>query len=350
MKTLLVDGQWNLKRNYHQQMPKLDSNKENCNGTYGFLISLQVAITKSIPDRVVVFWDGFHSGKLRYDIYKPYKANRQKHWENESEALRLELNNQDEEGRKKFELLIQKIKTMNFLVDLWIRQLEMDHIEADDLIGQYIIENPEEEIIIFSRDKDFYQLISEKVSVMSPDYKQLLTVDSFKQIFGHGIENQLLFRCFEGDKSDMIGGVDGITRDTLIKLFPEMANEKYTFKRLIEESYAAKEKRKNKNCKTFDKIINSNDILYRNAKLMNLKKPFVNDRAKEEIKDISKLALDDDRSIKRAMLGLATDGYTKFLQHDNISLEYFLSTFQRMQSRETEYKKNLKEQMPDQNG
>ncbi len=340
-RTLLVDGNWNLKRNYHQQVPKLDSNKENCNGVYGFLISLQVAITKIVPDRVIVFWDGFHAGKLRYEIYKPYKAKRKKHWDNEEEALRLEMHNQDEEGRKKFELLIQKIKTMNFLGDLWVRQLEMDHIEADDLIGQYILTNPDEEITIFSRDKDFYQLISDKVSVLSPDQKQVITGKNFKQIFGHGLENQLLFRCFEGDDSDEITGVNGITRDTLIKYFPLIAEEKYTFKRLVEESYLIKEKKKNKSCKTFDKIINSHDILYRNAMLMNLKKPFVTARAIEEVEKISKLPLDNDRSIRRVMLSLTTDGYMKFFQQENISLEFFFSIFHRIQSKEKEYEKSL---------
>lgn len=343
LKTLLVDGNWNLKRNYLGKALRIDRNKENCSGVYGFLVSLQVAIKKVVPDRAVVFWDGFHAGKFRYEIYKPYKASREHDWENESKAIELEYLNQDEEGRKKFELLIQKIKVKKILGDLFIRQGEIDLIEADDLIAQYILTNPDQDIVIMSRDKDFYQLIDENVSILSPDYQQLITHKNFKQIFGHGIDNQLLFRCFEGDVSDDISGVPGITRNTLIKNFPLIADEKYTFKRLVDECYTIKEKKKNKSCLTFDKIINSNDILYRNAKLMNLKKPFVNEKAIEEIDGISILPLEDDRSIKRAFLEMATDGYTKFLEQDRISIEHFLSVFQRIESKEKEYSQMFKE-------
>jgi 5'-3' exonuclease len=113
-------------------------------------------------------WDGFHSGKLRYDIYPPYKANRNKDWEKTQKAIATDglYNPQDLE---RVEMLKQKIQVQNYLDELYIRQAEVDLIEADDLIAQYILrsKSDDEEIIVFSRDKDYLQLISDPVRVMT---------------------------------------------------------------------------------------------------------------------------------------------------------------------------------------
>ena len=77
MRTLLIDGNWLLKKNYHKRKLE-EANGEKCGGSYGFLDSLKAVINKILPCRVVVMWDGLSSGYLRYEIYKPYKSNRKK--------------------------------------------------------------------------------------------------------------------------------------------------------------------------------------------------------------------------------------------------------------------------------
>ena len=69
-KTLLVDGQWNLKRNYYPPHRKIlkGANGKLCGGTFGFLDSTRSILNKLMPDRVVVAWDGFHAGKMRYNM------------------------------------------------------------------------------------------------------------------------------------------------------------------------------------------------------------------------------------------------------------------------------------------
>src|ERR1035437_5701004 len=160
MQTLLVDGQWNLKRNYFTRR-NITANGELCGALFGFLDSLRSAINRTLPDRVIVFWDGFHSGKLRYNIYPPYKASRNKNWEAEKvmfEKDRMDMTDKEREG---FELAKQKFKTQSYLEELFVRQIEVDFIEADDLIASYILKskNDNERFIIFSRDGDFNQLI-----------------------------------------------------------------------------------------------------------------------------------------------------------------------------------------------
>lgn len=338
MRVLLVDGQWNLKRNFKKRQDLKTSTGYLCGGSFGFIESLKTAMNRFMPDRVVVMWDGFHSGKLRYDIYPPYKANRNKDWEKTQKAIATDglYNPQDLE---RVELLKQKIQVQNYLDELYVRQVEVDLIEADDLIAQYILrsESDDEEIVVFSRDKDYLQLISDKVSIMSSDSSFFINRKEYESKYGHSLDNELLFKCFEGDKSDKIDGVRGITRETLIKYFPNIKKEKYLYSRLVEESLEAQQKKK---LKIYDKILESESILYRNARLMNLKKPFLNDEAIKKVDAIKHGTLGEDRSIEQAVSLFIRDGMISHLQDG--SLEDFFSPFYRIMTKEVEYSKGMK--------
>ena len=336
MVTLLVDGQWNLKRNYFKKR-NYSAKGMLCGGSYGFLDSLRSVLTRTLPDRTFVAWDGLNGGKMRYDLYKPYKAKRKIFWATEELALQNE-GGSTEGDVEKFELIRQKLLINDFLHNLFIRQLEIYSIEADDLIAHYILnsKDPNEKIIIYSRDGDFLQLISEKVSILHPDSKELITIHNFKEKFGYTVENALLFKCFKGDSSDGIAGVNGVTINKLLEYFPKMADEKYTFDRLVEESY---DKKRSKKIKFFDKIINSREILYRNAKLINLKQPFVNKLAVTEMDKILNENLDGG-TIKDAMSLFFDNGFSTFVSNDELNL--FFSPFYRMMNKEHEFKNNLK--------
>lgn len=331
---LLVDGNWNLKRNFHKRKDMLDSYGNLCGGTYGFLDSLRSVMNKILPDKVVIAWDGFNAGKLRYNVYKPYKADREKDWENEKRVIVTE-GSSNYKDKQDFEFLKQKIEVQNYLDELFVRQVEEDYIEADDLIAYYILsnENNKEKIYIFSRDKDYHQLISQDVSIITPDSFNIITVDNFRDKMGYIIDNSLLFKCFEGDDSDSIPGINGITTNTLLKYFPDIANEKYTYKRLVEECYENKKKKK---LKTYDKIIQSEEELYRNALLMNLKKPFLNQKAIDSVNLIKSGFLDSDRNIELAMQKFTKDGFVNFIGHNYLST--FFGPFFSLKSKELELK------------
>jgi DNA polymerase-1 len=337
MKTLLIDGQWNLKRNFFKRKDLKGANHKLCGGTFGFLESTKIAINKIMPDRVIVAWDGFHAGKLRYNVYKPYKANREKDWESETRMIATDgIGNPDDS--EKFEILSQKIEVQKYLEELFIRQLEEDYIEADDLIAGCILlsENPDEEFYIFSRDGDFMQLISDRVSIINPDSLDTITKDNFKEKFGYTHENALLLKCFKGDDSDGIPGINGIGIATLLKHFPDMASEVYTYKRLVEECY---EKKKKKNLKTYDKIIGAEHELYRNAMLMNLKRPFLNREAIKSIKETLNLPLDSNRSVEVAMQKFVKDGFNQFI--GNQYMDNFFGPFYRIKAKEKEFENSL---------
>jgi len=329
MKTLLIDGQWCLKKNFYKRK-SLKSNGNLCGGTFGFLESLKAVLNRTLPDRVIVMWDGFNSGLLRFNEYKPYKAKRKNYLLNEEKIYTTEVPENDKDAEK-ISIYHQKRRVQKYLDELFVRQTEVDTIEADDLIAHYALNRgPDEEIIIYSRDGDFFQLVSEGISVLNPDKFKLVTIDNFKEVFGYTVENELMLKCFKGDDSDEIPGINGITKENLLEKFPDIANEKYTYNRLVEECYEQKEKKK---IKYYDKIIHCRSELYRNAKLMDLRRPFLNEEAKTEIYDLLKRGITtDDRSIKKAMSMFVEDGFTEFVGSDMV--DYFFSIFYNIMNKE----------------
>lgn len=347
MRVILLDGDWNLKRNIMARQ-ELFVKGDHCGGSYGFLESLKAVLNKTMVDRCIVMWDGMHGGKLRHDFYPAYKENRNKSWDEEGYfTTDLEVS---EEERKNYSALAQKVKVKNYLEDLFVRQVETDLIEGDDLIAQYVkSKSPDEEIIIFSTDRDYQQLIGEGVSVLRPSDKNnsdkidLITKDNFKTIFGYTIENALILRCFEGDTSDNIAGVDGIAIKTILKHFPRFVDEEYTIDRFIQESVELYSKKK---LKVFEKIIGSRRTIERNKKLMDLKNPFVTEEAIEHVRVAQHEAIISDndftnRSIDTAMKSLISDGFNKHMWQENV--EYFIRPFYRLVSKEKEFAKKLLE-------
>ena len=339
MKILIVDGDWNLKRNFMKR-EAMFAKGEHCGGSFGFLDSLRSVINKVTPDRVVIMWDGMLGGKFRHDIYPHYKENRNKDWDEDSYLLTEE--EMDFEAKRKYSILAQKIKVKNYLEELYIRQVEVDLIEADDLIAKYVLSKNNDDIItIFSSDKDYYQLVSENVSVLRPSDDKNINTANFKEIFGYIPENTLILRCFEGDVSDNIPGVDGVGMKTIIKYFPRFCDEPYDVDRFIKESVEQYQK---KPIKFFEKIIGCRRIVDRNFKLMNLHEPFLNETAIQEVEEIRDCVIVEDnsftqRSISNAMKMMLKDGYNKLVWQEDMN--FFFRPFFRLVAKETEFSKKI---------
>lgn len=342
MLTLILDGEWNLKRNFLKR-ETLFAKGEYCGGTYGFLDSLRSVVNKIMPDRVVVMWDGPMSGKLRHDFYSKYKEGRNKSWDEDS--YKLDEHELDIEQKRRYSILQNKVKIKNYLEELFIRQSEISEVEGDDLIALYSqMRTSDEQIIIFSSDKDYLQLIEPGVSILRPSDNLMITSENFKETFGYTPENTLALRCFEGDTSDNISGVDGIGVKTIMKYFPRFKDEKYTVDRIIQEAVDIYQAPKKK-VKALEKIIGSRKVFERNKILMDLRNPFVNEEAKKEISEIRSciIALEDtnymQRSISNAFKMALRDGYNTLMWQEN--MELFFRPFYRLVAKEKEYTKSV---------
>jgi len=340
MRTIIVDGEWNLKRNYSAR-EIFSKSGEHCGGVFGFLDNLGMIINKIMPDRVIVVWDGDMSGKLRHDIYPLYKHDH-KSWEEESYYKTRDQ--WDKETKRKVSIGNQKIKLKNIFENLFIRQIEVELIEGDDLIAEYVLtREADEDIFIYSRDKDYYQLIDEHVFVLRPSDRIVLTPKNFRKLIGYTEKNSLLLKCFEGDTSDNISGVPGIAFKTLVKYFPKFADEEYSIDRIIDEAISLHTAKKKKS-QTLESIIGSRKVVNRNQKLMNLKEPFINEQVLQEIEILRNgvLAKEDgfvDRSISDAVKEVINEGYVRYMYKNDVEL--FFAPYYRMSAKEKEYTRKI---------
>lgn len=340
MRVLLIDGEWNLRRNSNKRQD-MRSGGEWCGGSFGFLDSLRSIVKKIMPDRVIVFWDGKAAGIYRKELYPLYKSNRGRDFSRESYGLTQK--GLDYEKNRKNSLLNQKIKVKNYLEELYIRQAEVPYIEADDLIAGYVKNRREDDIIyIFSSDKDYYCLLDDNVNVIRPSDMLTITKDNFKQNFGYHYENSILVKCFEGDDSDVISGIKGVCLDTLLKYFPEIQEKKITIDDVIKSSEELIKKKKGKKLET---IIESREKFELNKKLMDLSEsPFLTQEAVDAINDVTDNLMVDpnnsrERSVENAMKMFIRDGYHQFLFNE--SYELFFQPFYRISVKELEYSKKF---------
>ena len=170
---------------------------------------------------------------------------------------------------------------MEYLECLPVSIMNMENIEADDVIGylsKHIYKNNKTTIV--STDKDFLQLVDKTTNVYSPTKKKMYDEDKVFEEYGIHPSNFLLFRMFDGDKSDGIPGVNGIGKKTLIKLFPFMGTEdKYT----LDDIYRSAETQKVPLC---EKILQSKDLLDMNKQLMDLEDGIITGHTKLKVKEI----------------------------------------------------------------
>lgn len=78
IQTLVLDGNSVFKHYFHGVKNKVDKNGYDIGGVVGFFNWIKIVISSKNMIEYLYFGIGFNSGKLRYDFYKAYKANRDK--------------------------------------------------------------------------------------------------------------------------------------------------------------------------------------------------------------------------------------------------------------------------------
>ena len=204
-KTLLVDGNNLLKIGFHGVKDYFNGT-EHVGGIWHFLNTLRRFIEDENFNKVVVFWDGETSTSQRRLIYPKYKLNRK----GVTEDFKEQSFNK------------QKQRVKEYLEEMFVRQVEFENSEADDLIAYYCKISKDEDKTIFSGDRDLTQLISKDVTIYSPNTKKYYK--NGDKIKLHEIEiphyNVKTFKIISGDKSDNIDGIYYLCEKTIVKLFP----------------------------------------------------------------------------------------------------------------------------------
>ena len=172
-------------------------------------------------------------------------------------------------------------RLIEYLEQLPLTLVCIDGIEADDTIA-YISQQllSESDIFIMSTDKDFLQLVDDRVKVWSPTKKKLYTKNEVFEEYGIPSRNILTYRVLDGDKSDNIGGIRGAGIKSIVKYIqPITENKDFTIMDLFD--YA--EKTSDKKIKLLENIKNSSNLLKRNYLLMQLQKVDIPNHTKMKI-------------------------------------------------------------------
>ena len=207
-KLLLVDGM-NLLFQMYYGMPARIINAEGkaIQGTLGFVGALLKIIRMVQPTHLAVLFDG-ECGNPRKEMDADYKANRPDLPEEDSP----------------FTQLPDVYRALDYM---GICHAETTCCEADDWIAGYAIHfSGEMDVIISSQDSDFFQLISERVSVLRYRGDKTVFCDRTYIHDKYGIEPEqyAAFKSLTGDTADNIRGADKVGPKTAAELINQFGS------------------------------------------------------------------------------------------------------------------------------
>jgi len=331
--TLLVDGSSLLEMVFHTSK-KTSSDGREIGAVFAFLLQMKLLLQKGNFRYVYVFWDSENSGQLRYNLYRDYKANRDKTYndDNLSDYMK-EVNariaymqnkiygksSKTEDEKENFHW--QRGILIECLEELCIRQCLCEDTEADDFIGYYVShKKPEENIVIFSNDRDLSQLIHKStvndgkddviLAIKKPNESGIRFINSrnHTEQMGYNYQNVVLKKMICGDASDNIKGIKGVGEKTLFENFPEFKQRKVTLEEVVEGARKINEERakdKKKPLKWAENIVNrttdgiQGEKIYEiNQKIIDLWHPLMPGDAKKTLDGIMYAPLDtEDRTM-----------------------------------------------------
>ncbi|MBQ2251500.1 MAG: DNA polymerase I [Clostridia bacterium] len=199
-KLLAVDGNSILNRQFYGIRPLTNSAGVYTQAVYGFLNVLFSQLDNLKPDYVAVAFD-LKAPTFRHKFYPEYKAGRH--------AMPSELAMQFPYAKK-------------CISALGIKVIELEGYEADDILGTLsrMAEEISAEAYLLTGDRDSYQLISDKTTVLyaSNSGPVPFTEKEFCEKYTIKPSQFVDLKALMGDSSDNIPGVPGIGEKTAIKL------------------------------------------------------------------------------------------------------------------------------------
>jgi len=256
---LLVDA-LNVFMRHYIANPTMSDHGHHAGGIVGFLKSIRYLVDQIHPSEVIIAWEGGGSARRRA-IFKDYKSGRR--------PQRLNRFYEDDIPNTVENKNYQVSRCIDILKLVPVKQIYVADCEADDVIG-YLVKNifSNQRCVIASSDRDYYQLLSNRVIQWSPGQKKFISAGEVKRKFNISPENFCVARCFCGDGSDAIPGIKGAGFKTLAKRFPELSSSEFTS---VEEILSLSEQRSiNSKIKLYHNILEDRDVPRRNWKLMYL--------------------------------------------------------------------------------
>ena len=275
-KVLIIDGLNTFIRSFSVN-PAMNDDGVHIGGIAGFLKSIRYTLSVIKPTRCIIVFDGKNGSKRRRKIYPEYKAQRK---------IKKRLNRNVDWGTapadEQESMKLQMGRLVEYLEYLPLTLVSIDGVEADDVMAyiskQLLLKS---KIVLMSTDKDFLQLVDNRISVWSPTKKILYTPEKVKDEYGIPSKNLLTYRILDGDKSDNINGVQGAGLKSIIKYIPSITEDnEFNAKNLLDFVNNSDSK-----IKLLENIKNSGNLIKRNYLLMQLSKVDIPNHTKRKITD-----------------------------------------------------------------
>jgi DNA polymerase-1 len=235
----------------------MTSHGEPIGGVVGFLKSLSYLVNTFSPS---IVFNALESGgnSRRRNIYPEYKKG----------VKPLKLNRYYEEDiPNTFE---NKIKQSLILIKLLdktpVQQLFVEDCEGDDIINYICSKYVDYNIVIVSTDRDYYQLVSEKIKIYNPIKKTIVTEKEIIKEYFIQPCNFAIAKSICGDYSDNISGVKGCGFKTIAKKVPMLMSKQNL---LLDDVIKFISSKRNDE-KFYMSVFNEISIIKRNWKLVYL--------------------------------------------------------------------------------
>jgi len=194
---VLIDGSSYLYRAFYA-LPGLTAPSGQPTGAiYGVLTMLHKLIKDERPNLLGIVFDA--PGKtFRHELFPEYKANRKSTPE---------------------DLIIQIEPLLTAIENLGLPLIRVNGVEADDVIGTLAKEAEQRGMntLIATGDKDFTQLVSDKITLLDTMKNRLTDRSGVIEKFGLPPEQIIDFLTLSGDASDNIPGVPTVGPKTAVK-------------------------------------------------------------------------------------------------------------------------------------
>jgi DNA polymerase I len=275
-KVLILDGLNLFFRNF-AMMNMVNPDGVHIGGLGGFFRSLGAMIRQTNPTSVYVVFDGAGSTVNRKNLLSEYKGTRNLQRITNWEAF----DNLEEEHDSKIDQIVRIIQYLKLLP---VKTTIIDKVEADDIIAvlaEKLVEKHDSTCFIVSSDKDFLQLVTDKIIVYRPMEKEYYTPKVVEEKFGLKPSNFILHKTLLGDNSDNIKGIKGLGAKGIFKKFPELKTHDLTLDDIFDISA-----RKFKEHIVYSRIVQDQARIETNYKVMDLSVPMINDRDKEYIDEL----------------------------------------------------------------
>src|SRR3989337_3106464 len=210
-KVFLLDAYALIFRAYYalSRSPRLTSKGKNSNAQFGFTNTRIELITKQKPSHLAVCFDTAAPTERHTDFVN-YKANRQETPEDISLAIPD---------------IREIIRGFNIPI------MELDGYEADDVIGTLSKQAALAgyEVYMVTPDKDYGQLVSEKIKIYKPGYQGGdVEIMGPKEVCDkwciNDVSQVIDMLGLMGDAVDNIPGIAGVGEKTAAKLLAEYSN------------------------------------------------------------------------------------------------------------------------------